>query len=76
VRKNAHGVRVLRDEPETKDDLERDPESALNLKPTDPRVAKRKRKRRPKPLGPAPAQPPWMDPGEYEALLELRRGLR
>ena len=33
-------------------------------------------KPKPKPkLGPAPAQPPWMDAAEYEALVELRKGL-
>jgi hypothetical protein len=30
---------------------------------------------KPKPLEPAPAQPSWMDSGEYEALLELRARL-
>lgn len=36
----------------------------------------RKRQRKPsKPLGPAPARPPWMDDGEYAALVELREQL-
>ena len=39
--------------------------------------AEPKRRRRSKPkLGPEPAKPPWMDAGEYAALVELRKGLR
>ncbi len=32
-------------------------------------------KRKPKKLAPAPECPPWLRPEEYEALVELRRGL-
>ncbi len=33
-------------------------------------------KRKPKKLGPAPAQPPWCDAETWALLLEMREGLR
>jgi hypothetical protein len=62
--------------PETRrfHELERDPGSALNVKPPDPpkpkRLAGETSSARP-PL----AQPPWLSDDEYAALLELRANL-
>jgi hypothetical protein len=70
------------DSPQTKvfHELEADPGSVLNVKPTDPRVAKvkkpkRSKAKRPERIGPPPARPSWLGSAEYVALLELRSEL-
>ncbi len=69
--RNRLGIRVLRAKADLAE-VEAKLDSVLHLEPPKP---KRKRRRsKPKPSGP-PARPVWMDPGEYAALVEMRRKL-
>jgi hypothetical protein len=63
--------------PETRRWLELEEKLDAIFAKADPPVSVPEKRRpvEPKPLGRPPARPRWLDPAEYEALLEMRRKL-